>query len=279
MKKLPVTVSLACLVFSVNLNAFPVSLDIGTFAIDDYFSNGGGMNNLGYMIASGQNFYWSAANNVPGYSSAAASAGTGTAAPTLALDARNTDVTKAAITSTSSAYKNREYCDFVFYGGHGLNGSIYLGAGAPPFGQVDPNQFNLGAGYNRWFLTNSCSLFNSGAPATTWQPAFKGLKAMLAYKSFVFDNSLSWELYNNFWSAWTYGEKSLLTAFFDANVNYGYKHLYPSKGLQPGCLSAQLPSNRVDHCRELFKFVTHDYAAATANTGFYYSKVIGAPQY
>ena len=40
--------------------AFPVSIDIGTFAIDDYSSNGGGAGNLNYMIASGQNFFWAA---------------------------------------------------------------------------------------------------------------------------------------------------------------------------------------------------------------------------
>ncbi|MDB5102459.1 MAG: hypothetical protein JWP91_148 [Fibrobacteres bacterium] len=258
--------------------AFPVSMDIGTYSIDDYSSNGGGMLNLGYMVGSAQNFYWASNANVPGYSNSAAAAGTGTSSPNFALDTRNTQVTKAAITSTSSAYGNRGYCDFIFYAGHGVNGAPYLGASAG-YGQVNPVELNLGAGYNRWFLTNSCSLFNGGAPATLWQPAFKGIKAMLGFKSFVFDNNLSWDMYNSFWSQWTYGEKSLLNAFFDANANYGYKHLYPGKGLEPGCLSAQVPNNRIDYCRETFRFVNHDYTAATANTGYYYSKVIGTPQY
>ncbi len=259
-------------------NCFPVSMDIGAFAIDNYDGNGDGMLNLNYMIASGQNFYWAASTNVPGYCNALGAGGSGTNSPTLALDARNTQVTNAAITFTGSGYGQREYCDFLFYGGHGLNGSLYLGGGGG-YGSVSPASMNLGAGYNRWFMTNSCSLFNGGTPATIWQPAFKGLKAMLGFKSFVFDNNLSWDFYNNFWNEWTYGEKSLLTAFFDANVNYGYKHLYPSKGLEPGCLSAQVPGTRIDYCREVFKFVNHDYTPATANTGYYYSKVIGTPQY
>jgi hypothetical protein len=258
--------------------AFPNSMDIGTFAIDDYGSNGGGALNLNFMIATGQNFFWAANSNVPAYSASVAAAGMGCANPSLALDLRNNQVTKSAITNTGSSYGSRGYCDFIYYGGHGLNGSMFLGLNGP-YGQVSPAELNLGAGYNRWLLTNSCSLFNGGAPATTWQPAFKGLKAMLGFKSFVFDNNLSWDLYNNFWSSWTFGEKSLLNAFFDANVNYGYKHLYPSKGLEPGCLSAQVPDNRIDYCRETFKFVNHDYTAATANTGYYYSKVIGTPQY
>ena len=247
-------------------------MDIGTFAIDDYISNGGGMNNLGFMIASGQNLFWAANSNVPGYAAGASNN------PTLALDNRNTQVTKAAITNTSSGYGSREYCDFVYYGGHGLNGTMYLGASNPPYGSVSPSALNLGVGYNRWLLTNSCSLFNGGDPATMWAPAFKGLKAMLGFKSFVFDNNLSWDLYNDFWTNWTYREKSLLNSFFDSEANYGYKHLYPSKGLEPGCLSAQTP-NAVDYCREAFKFVSHDYNKATATSGYYYSKKIGTPQY
>jgi uncharacterized protein DUF6345 len=279
MNKLQVLASVACLLLSSKPNAFPVSMDIGTFSIDDYISNGGGVNNLGFMIASAQNFYWAASLNVPGYSSSAAAPGTGTKSPTFALDARNTQVTRSNITSTSKVYGNREFCDFTFYGGHGINGSFYLGAGDPPFGQVSPSQLNFGVGYNRWLMTNSCSLFNGGDPATVWQLAFKGLKAMLGFKSFVFDNNLSYELYNNFWSAWTYGEKSLVMAFFEANTNYGYKHLYPTKGLEPGCLSAQVLGGGIDHCLEAFKYASHDYLPGKANTGYYYSKKIGQPQY
>lgn len=265
--------SLYLLVFaSSSVKALPVSLDIGTFAIDDYGSTGGGVFNLSYMIASGQNFFWAANLNVPGYSVG------GTSNPSLAVDLRNTQVSKSAITNPNSGYGSRGFCDVLFYGGHGFNGKLFLGLNSG-YGEVSPSEMNLGSGYNRWLFTNSCSLFNGGAPANTWQTAFKGLKAMLGYKSFVFDNNLSYDLYNNFWSAWTYGEKSLVMAFFDANVNYGYKHLYPSKGLEPGCLSAQVTGGRIDYCQEAFKYVSHDYAAATANTGFYYSKVIGSPQY
>jgi hypothetical protein len=277
MKKLFRSVAVA-LIASGSAVAFPVSMDIGTFAIDDYLSNGGGLLNLSYMIGSGQNFFWAANLNVPGYCSVAASAGTATNAPTMALDFRNTQVTKAAITSASKSYGSREYCDFVYYGGHGLNGSLFLGLGRP-YGQVFPAEMNLGAGYTRWFLGNSCSLFNNGNPSTFWQPAFKGLKAMIGFKSFIFDNNQSWDLYNNFWYNWTYGEQSLLNAFFNAEANYGYKHLYPGKGLEPGCLSAQVPAGRIDYCRESFKWATHDYNPAASNTGYYYSKVIGAPQY
>lgn len=254
------------------LVAYPVSLDIGTLAIDDYIGNGGGMLNLGYMIAGGQNFYWGAASNVPGY------AGANTNAPTMAMDSRNTQVTKAALINTSSSYGNREYCDFLYYGGHGIYGKPFLGDFAG-YGYVNPADMNFGVGYNRWLLANSCSLFNGGAPATVWQPAFKGLKAMLGFRSFVFDNNKSWELYNDFWANWTFREKSLMISFFDAETNYGYKHLYPSKGLEPGCLSAQYTTPDWDYCREFFRLVAHDYNKAPSNTGNYYTRVIGSPQY
>lgn len=272
--KAPYSLALAsAFLLAGNAFSFPVSMDIGAYAIDDYLANGGGKFNLSYMIAGGQNFFWAAQATIPGYAAGQ------TNNPTLSVDARNTQVTKAAITNATGAGGTREYNDFVYYGGHGVAGAFYLGASDPPYGQVSPASLNLGNAYNRWLLTNSCSLFNGGAPATVWQPAFKGLKAMLGFKSFVFDNNLAWDLYYDFWANWTYREKSLLNSFFDAQANYGYKHLQPSKGLEPGCLSAQVPADRIDYCRETFKVVNHDYAKATANTGYYYFRKIGNPQY
>jgi hypothetical protein len=269
---LPAAVLVAALSVPGLLFSYPVSMDIGAFAIDDYTHNGGGALDLSYLIPGGQNFFWSAQANVPAY------AGGNTGAPTLAVDARNPQVTKAFLSSTSTNYGNREYADFVYFGGHGTYGQMFLG-NFPGYGYVAPADLNLGVGYNRWLLANSCSLFNGGAPATVWQPAFKGLKAMLGFKSYIFDNNLSWDLYNEFWLNWTSREKSLLTSFFDAEANYGYKHLYPTKGLEPGCLSAQFSDQSWDYCREFFKLAPHNYSKAIANTGYYYSRVIGTPQY
>lgn len=267
------------LVFSLSLAprvaAFPPSMDIGAFTIDNYSGNGGGMPNMSFQIAAGQNFFWGANANVPGYSAAMNG---GTYGPNLALDKRDNLVTKAAITSTSSGWGNREYSDFVFYGGHGLNGQLYLGAGGA-YGGVQPSNLNFGAGYNRWFLAHSCLLFNVGNPAAHWQPAFKGIKALLGFKSIMWDNYESWNLFNEFWLNWTYREKSLLNAFFDAEANFGYAHLYPATGLEPGCLSAQVPSGRIDYCRESFRWVEKNYAPAIANSGYYYNRIIGSPQY
>ena len=269
--------SIASLMFPIVISGFPVSMDIGTFSIDDYTSNGGGMGNLSYMIAGSQNFFWAANSNIPGYSSSVAAVGSGTNTPSLALDLRNTQVTKAAIINTGSGYGSREYCDFVYYGGHGFNSKMFLG-NFSNYGFVSASETNLGTGYTRWIFTNSCSLFNGGDPATLWQPAFKGLKAMLGFRSFIFDNNLSWDLYNDFWTNWTYREKSLMNAFFDSEANYGYKHLYPAKGLETGCLSA-LTSTDFDYCREAYKFVAHDYNKPILNSGNYYAKKIGTPQY
>ena len=96
-----------------------------------------------------------------------------------------------------------------------------------------PADLGLGAGYNRWFVATACNLFNTGSPSATWAAAFKGLKAMLGFKSAVFDNNQSWRLYNDFWLNWTWREKSLLNSFFDAQFNYGYAHLYPASGWNP----------------------------------------------
>lgn len=258
-----------------DVEAFPLTVDIGAFAIDNYGANGGGMPNLSYQIAAGQNFFWGANAQVPGYSAAMSG---GTSNPNLALDFRDNSVTKAAITNSSAAYGSREYNDFVFYGGHGSSGALYLGAGGA-YGAVLPHELNLGVGYTRWFIGHSCSMFNVANPAVHWQPAFKGVKALLGFKSVMFDNYESWALFNEFWLNWTYRERSLLIAFFDAEANYGYKHLYPSAGLEPGCLSAQVPYGRIDYCRESFRWAENNYNKATANSGYYYNRIIGSPQY
>lgn len=259
--------------------SFPPSMDIGTFAIDNYAGNGGGMSNLMFQIASGQSVYSGAMANVPDY---VASLSGGTSGPRLALDRRDNQVTKAAITSKGAAWGDREYCDFVFYGGHGLSGGLYLGAGADYIG-ASPTDLGMGGngstGYNRWFLAGSCLLFNQNSPAATWSGAFKGLKAMLGFESAIFDNNMSAELYNEFWLNWTWRAKSLQIAFFDAQVNYGYAHLYPTAGLKPGCLSAQVPAGYLDYCREAFRWVAQNYTAATPQTGTYYNRRIGNPIY
>ena len=154
--------------------AFPVTVDIGTFAIDDYLGNGsGGFLNLNNMIASGQNFWWGANANVNGYW--ATGAGPSSLTPTINLDTRDKDVTWGAINDPTVARGSREFSDFIYYGGHGIDGALYLGSKAG-YGLVLPAKLNLGVGYNRWFIANSCSLFNGGDPATTWQAAFKGLR-------------------------------------------------------------------------------------------------------
>ena len=166
----------------------------------------------------------------------------------------------------------------VFYGGHVRAGGLFRGAGGG-YGGVSHSDLGLGVGYNRWFIATACNLFNTGSPASTWAGAFKGLKAMLGFKSAVFDNNQTWQLYNEFWLNWTWREKSLLNAFFDAQANYGYAHLFPSLGLEPGCLSAQVPDTRIDYCRESFKWTEKNYNKATANSGYYYNRVIGSPIY
>lgn len=223
------------ILFAQQAASTPISMYIGTFAIDDYVGNGGGKNNLGMMIAGAQNFYLTAYDAITQYTG-------GSLTPYQSMDKRNTQVTASAFKSTASSYGARGYNDFVGYFGHGLNTGFYLGASSPPYGLVTASQLSLGSGYERFFLANACSIFNNpSGPISHWNSSFKGLKAMIGYKSLMYDNNLSWYLFNSFWNGWTFQNKSLLNAFFDANSDYGYKHLFPSKGLTPGCLSAQVP--------------------------------------
>lgn len=266
--------------------AVPPTLDIGVFAIDDYWGNGGGVPNLSFQIAAGQNFFQGALTWVPRY------AGSATRTPSLAQDARNTQVTKAAISFRGgNSIGQREYNDFIFYGGHGRifnsgnNAGLWLG-GNPDYGSVEPGNLRLGStdigvrGYNRYFLANACVLFKTSlAPAVVWHDAFEGLRAMLGFRSVIYDNDLSWDLYKDFWIYWTFGEMSLADAFFTAESNYGYKHLYPDRGLEPGCLSALVPEGTVDYCQQSFSMVQPDQNEASTSSGHFYSQIIGAPKY
>lgn len=258
---------------------FPLTMDIGTYTIDNYLANGNGLSNLSYQIASGQNFVSAASANMPSYVSFFSG---GTRGPTQAVDLRDTQVTKSAITSTDTSLGSREYCDFVFYGGHGLAGGLYLGAD-PNYGPVLPSELRMGGngslGFNKWLFAGSCLLFNVSSPAATWAPAFRGLRAMLAFKSAIFDNNQSGALYNDFWLNWTWKEMSLQLSFFTAELNYGYAHLYPMAGLEPGCLSAQPPANHRDYCRESFRNTDNHHLPAIMQTGTFTSCKIGSPIY
>lgn len=261
--------------------SYPISMDIGTYAIDDYSSNGGG-GNLNNMVSAAQNFFVTAHSIIPIYTQ-------NTATPTHPMILRNTAVTNAAVTaSTPTSIGQREYNDFIFYAGHGLSNipatnylpALFLGFN-PAYHLVYPSSLNLGVGYNRFFMTHACALFNCPQGAQTcWSPAFKGLKAMLGYRSLIWDIQLNWDQFNEFWTNWTIREKSLLSSHFDA-VSSVFSQVRgdPITGYEPGCLSAPVPEFTLDHCRLSFKYVAHDYAKANNGTGYYYSRIIGTPKY
>jgi Family of unknown function (DUF6345) len=259
--------------------AIPTSVDVGTFTIENYSANGGGGTNLTYMNAAGANFFQATQTVLSGYSQYA-----GMKIPTLVLNPHDTQVTRAAITSTYAGSGGREFCNFIYYGGHGQNGALFLGG--PPnssgtYGTIPPSSLLFGwGGYNRWFLANSCSAFNTApsAPAVAWKGAFRGLKAMLGFKSHVFDIDLSSQLYTDFWYNWTSREESLSRSFFDAESDYGYRNLFPTYGLEPGCLSAQVTNGiTTDYCKELFK--NTNLTVGNYTSGNYYSQILGSPQY
>jgi hypothetical protein len=261
------------------VSAIPTSVDVGVFTIENYSANGGGGTNLSYMNAAGANFFLATELVLSGYSQYA-----GNKIPTLVLNPHDDQVTRSAITSTYAGSGGREFCNFIYYGGHGQNGALFLGG--PPnssgtYGTILPGSLNFGwGGWNRWFLSNSCSAFNTApsSPAAAWNGAFKGLKAMLGFKSHAFDIDLSADLYADFWYNWTSREENLSRSFFDAESDYGYQNLFPSFGLEPGCLSAQVTNGiSKDYCKELFKNTNLD--AANSNSGNYYSRILGSPQY
>jgi len=263
----------------------PASMDIGYFAIDKITGNGGVGFDLNWEVQGGSNFFTQAYSIIPNYCATHPLPSGSTSTPTLNVALANTAVTKAAITNSSSNSGNREYCDFVYYGGHGFPGGLYLGNAGKGYGNIFPADLKLGTGYTRFFVSKSCSFYktatnpdNTPTQIVYWNQSFVGLKAMLGFKSLVFDNFLSANEYQDFWNYWTYSGYSLMDAFARAEGNYGYTQLGHS-GLEAGCLSAVRPGVFNNYCEDNYAQVEHNWTKAATGTGEYLYNIIGSPEY
>ena len=257
----------------------PASMDIGYFAIDKITGNGGVGFDLNWEVQGGNNFFNQAYAIIPNYCATQPIPSGSTSNPTLNVALANTAVTKAAITNSSSNSGNREYCDFVYYGGHGYPGGLYLGNAGSGYGGISPADLKLGTGYTRFFISKSCSFYNNSPDQTTyWNQSFQGLKAMLGFKSLVYDNFNSTNEYQNFWNNWTYSGYPLFTAFSFAEANWGYTQLGHT-GLEVGCLSAKRPGFYNNYCDDPYLQVDHNWNKAAIGSGDYYSTIIGTPEY
>lgn len=266
----------------------PFSLNIGTYAIDKYNLNAApngdaGMGNFTHMTSLAENFHLAAQSCLP----INPPAGFGRVVIGPVMKFENTEVTRNAITDLVMGNgSHREDNKFVFYGGHGDDGSLFLGLGAD-YGYIHPADLNLGMANNaagvptarlgsvRWFWANSCLAFSTpGSPVNHWSPAFRGMKAMLGYGSLTFDYNNSFGVFKEFWQRWTHMGYSLFFAFYESQIKYeGITH----KGIDLACISAPPAPGQNDYCRQSFQEV--DTTAADISAAVAHSSVVGSPIY
>lgn len=234
---------------------------IGTYAIDDYQGNGGGVN-LGESIA-GADAFWDAAN---AYSSLA-----------YRFTIReNEQVTRLQLSNNP----RREYADFVYFDGHGVNDAAYLGAD-PDYGFVDVTDMAHGTSYNRWVYYYACSMLEShhtdpglGWIIDRWEPAFRGVQVVLGYGSGVWAVSYKDDIHNDFWDRWTTGE-----GIWDAHQHSVFEKLYNGVlGVEPAVLGS-IPSHG-----PIRYFCDDSYDEATSEEGVHEiwqwaRRVCGTPIY
>lgn len=263
--------------------ACPPYMDIGTFSISNYLGNGLAGSNLPNANSLADAFYnegRTAIQNACGFSDSRGA--------TFRDGAVKTD----SMRDLNNVFGHREYNDVIFYVGHGVRAlypvahaapsnlpGFQFGANVAPYSTVYPDlSWNMGgSGYNRYFMAHSCTLFPHGAGLSTaaeyWTNMFRGLKVMMAYESYVPDNSNGTSLYNRFWTHWAADGWPLWMSFMMAETEFGYQYQGTFQGNHPGCLSAAT----TNWCNE--KFTNADGAKAANGTGSYVSKAIMNPSY
>ena len=267
---------------TISSAACPMNMRVGTYAIDHYSATGdaGTGSDLSHQINMANQFTDRAFDIVAGYCA------TATTGKTFFLN--DAQVTKnhwknLADPATTGTSEIRENTDFIFYAGHGTTTNprkLYLGANDATYGTVGSGDFTmggLGGKNNRWFIAHSCAAFPrppiATSPQQMWKGIFRGLRAMLGFESYIYDNWDGWGIAYHFWANWTWNNWSIWESFYNAEFYFGYKSLGGS-GLHPGCLSGY-PG---DYCLESFTSTTNA-PAPNINAGAYHSLVAGAPIY
>lgn len=258
---------------------------IGTYSVNKYSDNGGG-GDLSKQVLMALNFFEKGEATLR---LAYPNTGGGQPFHTELWDYKDFEVTRDAVIGRNQpAPYLRETAHFVYFGGHGYRAhpsghptsSLYLGGNEKKYGEVTPDSLPMGTGNNRWFMAHSCVLFpitptssGSATAQSVWAPSFQGLKAMLAFESFVPEYSDGAELFDNFWAYYIEYKWGLWESFYQAQFDEGYDHL--GAGLHPSCLSAA----GQDYCDEKFEQTNLDPAGSPGEVDAYHTQSMGVPSY
>jgi len=135
----------------------------------------------------------------------------------------------------NSANSIRENSDFVFYNGHGLRHSLFLGNGWA-YGTLHVAAWDCisyGKGNVRWIWYNSClTMRNSSTIISLLGGTLgNGAHVLVGYNSVGYSWSNSLPFFNSFWYRWTH-HQSLKRSYFDA-LHYDFYNGSGVPGLSP----------------------------------------------
>lgn len=185
-------------------------------------------------------------------------------------------------TATANAWKNMSapmnYCDFVFFAGHGHGFGPVLGCW-PEYLIDNQDDMRLGGyGYLKWVQGAACEWFVASqytdppvGEFARWDPAFKGVHVVQGHRADSFDHPYGEDASEDFWNRWYNQNQSIYSAWCNAQIYWIYT-VTGRRGLQP----AQMAHNS-DYFYETFTEAENSLAPDGAS--IFGWATVGNPQY
>jgi hypothetical protein len=247
--------------------ATPSWMWIGTYAINNGPPS---LPGLHYATETADAFFLAASNNHPGGP-----------IPIRHVNLVGNNVTEAALEDS-----DREFCDFIFIGGHGWKRHMAIWPSnqiSPPYKDWATSEMEFGVNFIRWVYLTGCNTlqydnFNDFFYGVdSWDPAFRGVKCVLGYGSVGYLSSFSPGQVENFWTAWT--NPSSPSSIWIAHSESTKHHVYEigRYGIRPALVSSSMPVGAYYFMEDTYREATSERAKSLPTCTIW--AVYGTPQY
>jgi hypothetical protein len=233
---------LSLLIFVFLGYSTPTWMWVGTHAINNYFGNGGVIEeNMSWSIINANAFWNAAATYSP-----------------LAyryINRTDAEVTHANVSNNST----REMLDFFYFCGHGGTDGLFLGGGQA-YGAVAYNQLTFGTNYTRWIYANACYFLNFeiGDPAAISQ-MMRGAQVALGFAGLYVGANWTANEESEFWENWTDGNMGIWPAWGQAVVDNSYAVAHHNAEITV-VNGNSYPPNYIDYCYHSYNEASSDRA-------------------